>query len=99
MSSFHDLVHHFGAIEPGTVTSLTTVAEAKGRTRAPLDQSPVGLETLRQVALIQSAESSTAIENSRAPRERRGARVAERTTPKNRSEQEIAGYRNVLELI
>lgn len=99
MNSFHDLNRHFGAIEARTVMSLTTLAEAQGRTRAPLGQSPAGLETLRQVALIQSAESSNAIENIRAPRARIEAIVAERTKPKNRSEQEIAGYRDVLGLI
>jgi Fic family protein len=99
MSSFCDLDRHFGAIGPDTVTSLTTIAEARGRAGAPLDRSPVGLETLRQVALIQSVESSNAIENVRAPRERIEAIVAERTTPENRSEQEIAGYRDVLGLI
>jgi Fic family protein len=99
MSSFRDLDRRFGAIEPGIVMSLTAIAEAYGRAGAPLDQSPVGLETLRQVALIESAESSNAIENIRAPRARIEAIVAERTTPKNRSEQEIAGYRDVLGLI
>jgi len=59
----------------------------------------MGLETLRQVALIQSTEASNAIENIHAPRARIEALVAEKTTPENRSEQEIAGYRDVLGLI
>ena len=99
MSSFRDLASHFGALEPGTVASLVSIAEARGREEVSRRQSPAGLETLRQVALIQSAESSNAIENIRAPRARIEALVAERTTPKNRSEQEIAGYRDVLGLI
>ena len=62
-------------------------------------QNPAGLETLRRVAMIQSAEASNAIENIHAPRARIEALVAEKTTPENRSEQEIAGYRDVLALI
>jgi hypothetical protein len=42
---------------------------------------------------------SNAIENIHAPRARIEALVAEKTSPKNRSEQEIAGYRDVLGLI
>lgn len=99
MSSFRDLARHFGALEPGTVASLVSIGEARGREEVSRRQSPAGLETLRQVALIQSTESSNAIENVRAPRARIEALVAERTTPKNRSEQEIAGYRDVLGLI
>ncbi|HEX5852619.1 MAG TPA: Fic family protein [Solirubrobacteraceae bacterium] len=99
MSSFQDLARHFGALEPGTVASLVVIAEARGREDLSRQQSPAGLETLRQVALIQSTESSNAIENIRAPRARIEALVAERTTPRNRPEQEIAGYRDVLGLI
>jgi len=99
VSSFRDLARHFGALKPGTVASLVSIAEARGREEFSRHQSPAGLETLRQVALIQSAESSNALENIRAPRARIEALVAERTAPKNRSEQEIAGYRDVLGLI
>jgi Fic family protein len=99
MSSFRDLRRHFDALPPGTVASLTRIAEARGRADAFRRQSPAGLETLRQVALIQSTESSNAIENIHAPRARIEALVGERTTPTNRSEQEIAGYRDVLALI
>lgn len=99
MSSFRDLASHFGALKPGTVASLVSIAEARGREEVSRRQRPAGLETLRQVALIQSTESSNAIENVRAPRARIEALVAERTTPKNRPEQEIAGYRDVLALI
>ncbi len=60
---------------------------------------PAGLETLRAVALIQSAEASNAIENIRAPRKRIEALMADTTTPQTRSEQEIAGYRYVLDQI
>jgi Fic family protein len=99
MSSFSDLPRHFGALPPTTVASLTGIAEARGREAASRNQNPAGLETLRSIAVIQSTEASNAIENIRAPRARIEALVTERTTPQNRSEQEIAGYRDVLALI
>jgi Fic family protein len=57
------------------------------------------LEALRQVARIQSTEASNAIEDITAPSKRIEALVAEKSTPANRSEEEIAGYRYVLDTI
>jgi Fic family protein len=99
VSSFNDLHQHFGALPPTTVSALTTIGEANGRADLYRQQNPSGLDTLRQVALIQSTEASNAIENIHAPRARIEALVAEKTTPQNRSEQEIAGYRDVLATI
>lgn len=99
MKSFIDLDRHFGALPPARVQSLLAIAEARGREEVFRRQKPAGLETLREVALIQSTEASNAIENIYAPRERIEALVADKTTPQNRSEQEIAGYRVVLDQI
>jgi Fic family protein len=99
VNSFRELDRHFGALEPVTVTALTTIAEARGRAELYRQQNPSGLETLRRVALIQSTEASNAIEDIRAPLPRIEALVAETTKPENRSEQEIAGYRDVLATI
>jgi Fic family protein len=99
VNSFHDLARHFGALSPGTVASLTSIAEARGRAEVFPRQHLAGLKTLRRVAMIQSTEASNAIENIHAPRGRIEALVAEKTTPENLSEQEIAGYRDVLALI
>jgi Fic family protein len=99
VNSFRDLARHFGALKPETVALLVGIGEARGREEVSRRQSPARLQTLRQVALIQSTEASNAIENVRAPRGRIEALVAEQTTPQNRSEQEIAGYRDVLGLI
>lgn len=76
-----------------------TIAEARGREEAFRRQNPAGLDTLREIALIQSTEASNAIENIHAPRERIEALIADKTTPQNRSEQEIAGYRYVLDQV
>jgi Fic family protein len=54
---------------------------------------------LRQAAVIQSTESSNRIEGITVPLERIKKLVTEKTTPRNRSEQEIAGYRDVLTTI
>ena len=62
-------------------------------------QSPQVLETLRQVAMIQSTESSNRIEGVTAPPHRIRSLVQLKSTPRNRSEQEIAGYRDVLSTI
>ena len=51
------------------------------------------------VARIQSTTSSNEIEGITAPPARIKALVEDRTTPKNRSEEEIAGYRSALDLI
>jgi Fic family protein len=99
VGSFKNLDRHFGALPPARVQALLAIAEARGREEVFRRQNPAGLETLRGVALIQSAEASNAIENIHAPRERIEALVADTTTPENRSEQEIAGYRFVLDQI
>ena len=54
------------------------------------------LENLRQVALIQETESSNRIEGIVADDKRLRAIVEEKVKPANRSESEIAGYRDVL---
>ncbi len=49
--------------------------------------------------MIESSESSNRIEGIVAPHHRVQAIVLKEATPKNRSEQEIAGYRDALALI
>ncbi|MHB2001584.1 MAG: Fic family protein [Solirubrobacteraceae bacterium] len=75
------------------------VSEARGRQEAFMRQHPQELESLRQVALVQSAEASNAIENIRAPHKRIERLVARTTDPQNRSEAEIAGYRLALDTV
>ena len=99
MKSFRDLDRQYGALPPARVQSLIVIAEARGREEVFRRQNPAGLETLRKAAVIQSTEASNAIENIHAPRERIEALIADKTTPQNRSEQEIAGYRLVLDQI
>jgi len=79
--------------------SLQALGEYRGKQELFARQSPQVLESLRQVAMIESDESSNRLEGITAPRERILALVQEDTSPRNRSEQEIAGYRDALNLI
>jgi Fic family protein len=78
---------------------LRAIGTLKGRSELYEYQTPQVLETLRQVALIQSTESSNRIEGITVPEERLRSLVREKTTPRNRPEAEIAGYRDVLNTI
>ena len=64
-----------------------------------LKQRPEELEKLVEIAKIQSTEASNAIEGIVTTSTRIKQLVKEKTTPKNRDEQEIAGYRDVLNII
>src|SRR5688500_10567138 len=78
---------------------LTATGVLRGRAELYENQTPQVLETLRQVALIQSTESSNRIEGITVPDDRLRGLVQEKTAPANRSEAEIAGYRDVLKTI
>lgn len=99
MQTFRSLGRHFDLIPAAINRQLSEIDVARGRQEAFALQHPGALAALRQSALIQSVESSNAIENITAPRHRIEALVAERTEPRDRSEAEIAGYRAVLATI
>jgi len=86
-------------ITQNILQTIRRIAEYKGKQDLYKEQSPQILETLRQAAIIQSTESSNRLEGITAPLERIRDLVAQKTTPRNRSEQEIAGYRDVLNTI
>lgn len=79
--------------------TIRRIAQYKGKQDLYKEQSPQMLETLRQAAIIQSTESSNRLEGITAPLDRIRELVANKTTPQNRSEQEIAGYRDVINTI
>lgn len=99
MQTFRDLNKHLGLVPSATVAALNGVATGRGREEAFRLQRPQVLETLTEIARIQSTESSNAIEAITAPPQRIAELVQEKTTPRNRSEEEIGGYRNVLDTI
>ena len=80
--------------------TVREIGEYRGKEDLFKQQSPQTLETLIQNAIIQSTESSNRIEGIEAESpERLKALMKENSRPKNRPEQEIAGYRDVLGLI
>ena len=70
-----------------------------GKQELYLKQRPEELEKLVEIAKVQSTEASNAIEGIVTTNTRIRQLVEEKTTPKNRDEQEIAGYRDVLNII
>lgn len=79
--------------------TLRALGQYRGRQDLFRKQAPEALEALREAALIESTESSNRIEGVTAPRARVEALVLRPTAPRNRSEEEIAGYRDALNLI
>jgi Fic family protein len=96
MQTFRQLDEHLGALPAAQVNALAGVEVARGQQEMYRRQNPQALKTLQRVAMIQSTEASNAIEGVTAPPARIQALVEEKTKPENRSEAEIAGYRDVL---
>ncbi len=78
---------------------LATLATHKGRQELFLRRRPEALEALRTVALVESSESSNRLEGIHVPRARVEGLVLKQAAMRNRSEQEVAGYRDALALI
>lgn len=78
---------------------IAAIYKAAGKQELYLKQRPAELAKLVEIAKIQSTEASNAIEGIVTTSTRIRQLVEERTTPKNRDEQEIAGYRDVLNII
>jgi len=83
----------------GLLQTVRLVGEYKGKQDLYLNQTPQTLERLKEIAVIQSAESSNRIEGVTAPSTRIQKILRERTAPRNRSEQEIVAYRDALDSI
>ena len=78
---------------------IAAIYKYAGKQELYLKQRPDELEKLVEIAKIQSTESSNAIEGIVTTNTRIKQLVEESTTPKNRDEEEIAGYRDVLNII
>lgn len=81
------------------INLLTSIHEAKGRQELYLSRQPEELNRLIEIAKIQSVDSSNDIEGIRTTETRLKQLVGEKTTPKNRDEEEISGYRDALNII
>lgn len=78
---------------------IAAIYREVGKQEQYLKQRPEELEKLVEIAKIQSTEASNAIEGIVTTNTRIRQLVEEKTAPKNRDEQEIAGYRDVLNAI
>ncbi len=78
---------------------IAAIYKEAGKQELSLKQRPNELEKLVEIAKVQSTEASNAIEGIVTTNTRIKQLVAKKTTPKNRDEQEIAGYRDVLNII
>lgn len=78
---------------------IAAIYKEAGKQEMYLKRRPKELEKLVYIAKIQSTEASNAIEGIVTTNTRIRQLALEKTTPKNRDEQEIAGYRDVLGII
>lgn len=85
--------------DTGILSYIAQIHEYKGKQELFLRQKPVELNRLIEIAKVQSTESSNRIEGIITTNPRLQQLIADKTTPKNRDEEEILGYRNVLNLI
>lgn len=82
-----------------TVRLIGRINEYKGKQDLYKQQAPQILNTLRDVAVIQSTKASNAIEGIVVTESRLHTIMSKTADPADRSEAEIAGYRDVLDLI
>ena len=86
-------------LTPEIVKKLTLINEFKGEQRLFVEAHKDELRELMEIAKVQSTESSNRIEGISTADDRLKNLVKSKTTPKNRDESEIAGYRDVLNTI
>ncbi len=86
-------------LTPQHGSTLRALGEHRGEQELFRQQTPEALETLRTVAMVESAESSNRLEGVVAAPDRLRAVVLRDAAPADRSEQEIAGYRDALAFI
>ena len=86
-------------LTPEIVQMIASIHEHKGKQELFLEANIDELKTLLAVALIQSTGASNRIEGIFTSDKRLEELVNQKSEPRNRSEQEIAGYREVLATI
>ncbi|MBR5736240.1 MAG: Fic family protein [Bacteroidales bacterium] len=86
-------------LTPEVVSLLTHLHERRGRQELFIEAEPDVLTALLEVAKIQSTDASNRIEGIYTTDDRLKAIVKEKVQPRNRNEEEISGYRDVLATI
>ena len=82
-----------------TILLISKIHEYKGKQELFLKQKPATLDKLVETAKIQSVEGSNNIEGIRTTNTRLKQIVQDKVAPRNRNEEEIAGYKEVLNVI
>src|ERR1017187_7978067 len=96
MNSFRNQRLRDHTLPMSTAWLFNDIAEAKGKQELFTRQSPQMLKALREAAIIQSSESSNRIEGVTVAPDRLRPLVLGNTKPRDRSEQEVQGYRRAL---
>lgn len=86
-------------LTPEIVQMIASIHEHKGKQELFLEANLDELKTLLEVAMIQSTGASNRIEGIYTTDKRLKELVSQKAEPRNRSEEEIAGYREVLAMI
>lgn len=86
-------------LTPEVVSILTRLHECRGRQELFIEAEADVLTALLEVAKIQSTGASNRIEGIYTTDERLNAIVQDKVKPRNRNEEEISGYRDVLATI
>lgn len=86
-------------LTPDIVNMLSLLHEFRGKQEFYIEAEPDVLTALLDIAKIQSTKASNKIEGIYTSDERLKALVMEKSEPRNRSEEEIAGYREVLAIV
>jgi len=98
----HSLGAHYLArvrLTTEQAASMRAVGEFQGKQALYYQQAPEMLKTLRESAVVESTESSSRIEGVTVAPARLAPLMRRSVDPRNRSEQEIAGYRDALALV
>lgn len=94
-----DYIENRLAISPNVLRLIAQIRECKGRQDLYIAKKPEVLENLKQVAFIESIESSNRLERIQTTRDSLQKLVHREEEPHNRPQTELAGYRDVLEQI
>jgi len=86
-------------LTPDIVAMLTSIHEHKGKQELYIEAHADILNTLIEIAKVQSTGASNRIEGIHTSDKRLEEIVKDKSAPRNRTEQEIAGYRDVLATI
>ena len=98
-TDLHRIIAPESNLPSGTAWMLADIMESRGKQDMWLRQRPETLAAIRQQAMVHSVESSNRIEGVTVPRERLRPLLLEQSRPRDRSEEELAGYRKAMDWI